>query len=84
MGKRRVAWMLLNTATVHSVDGGALIVLFSREGEAKGFAARGHDRDLITVLTSVLGLNLRIKSMSAAQLASTPGAPLSPHGAPTS
>ncbi|MGO9217762.1 MAG: DNA polymerase III subunit gamma and tau [Streptosporangiaceae bacterium] len=81
-GKRRVAWMLLSNATVHSVDGGVLTVLFAREGEAKGFSASGYDRDLITVLTSILGLNLRIKSMSAAQLASTPGAPRSPHGGP--
>ena len=81
-GKRRVAWMLLSNATVHSVEGGVLTVLFAREGEAKGFAASGYDRDLISVLTSVLGLNLRIKPMSAAQLASTPGAPRSPHGGP--
>ena len=74
--------MLLSNATVHSLDGGVLTVLFAREGEAKGFSASGYDRDLITVLTSVLGLNLRIKSMSAAQLASTPGAPRSPHGGP--
>ncbi len=52
-----------------------------REGDAKGFAASGCDRDLTGVLTS-LGLNLRIKAMSAAQLASTPGAPRSPHGGP--
>jgi len=81
-GKRRVAWMLLSNATVHSVEGAVLTVLFAREGEAKGFSASGYDRDLITVLTSVLGLNLRIKSMSAAQLASTPGAPRSAHGGP--
>ena len=30
----------------------------------------------------MLGVNLRIKAMSAAQLASTPGAPRSPHGGP--
>ncbi len=81
-GKRRVAWMLLSNATVHSVEGGVLTVLFAREGEAKGFAASPYDRDLIGALTSVLGLALRIKAMSAAQLASTPGAPRSAHGGP--
>ena len=81
-GQRRVAWMLLSNATVHSVEGGVLTVLFAREGEAKGFAASPYDRDLISALTSVLGVNLRIKAMSAAQLASTPGAPRSPHGGP--
>ena len=81
-GQRRVAWMLLSNATVHSVEGGVLTVLFAREGEAKGFAASPYDRDLVSALTSVLGVNLRIKAMSAAQLASTPGAPRSPHGGP--
>ena len=81
-GQRRVAWMLLSNATVHSVEGGALTVLFPREGDAKGFTSSGCDRELSTALTSVLGVNLRIKAMSAAQLASTPGAPRSPHGGP--
>jgi len=81
-GQRRVAWMLLSNATVHSVEGGVLTMLFPREGDAKGFTASGCDRDLSGVLTSVLGVNLRIKAMSVAQLASTPGAPRSPHGGP--
>ena len=81
-GQRRVAWMLLSNATVHSVEGGVLTVLFPREGDAKGFTSSGCDRELISALTSVLGVNLRIKAMSAAQLASTPGAPRSPHGGP--
>ena len=74
--------MLLSNATVHSVEGGVLTMLFPREGDAKGFVASGCDRDLVSVLTSVLGLKLRIRAMSAAQLASTPGAPRSPHGGP--
>jgi DNA polymerase-3 subunit gamma/tau len=81
-GKRRVAWMLLSNATVHSVEDGVLTMLFPREGDAKGFATSGADRDLTSVLTSVTGLTLRIKAMSAAQLASTPGVPRSPHGGP--
>jgi DNA polymerase-3 subunit gamma/tau len=81
-GQRRVAWMLLSNATVHSVEGGVLTVLFPREGDAKGFSSSGCDRELISALTSVLGVNLRIKALSAAQLASTPGAPRSPHGGP--
>lgn len=73
--------MLLSNATVHSVEGGVLTMLFPREGDAKGFSASGCDRDLISVLTA-MGLSLRIKAMSAAQLAATPGAPRSPHGGP--
>ena len=63
-GQRRVAWMLLSNATVHSVEGGVLTVLFPREGDAKGFTSSGCDRELISALTSVLGVNLRIKAMS--------------------
>jgi uncharacterized membrane protein len=74
--------MLLSNATVHSVEGGVLTMLFPREGDAKGFVASGCDRDLTSVLSSVMDLTLRIKAMSAAQLASTPGAPRSPHGGP--
>ena len=81
-GQRRVAWMLLSNATVHSVEDGVLTVLFAREGEAKGFSASGYDRDLISALGPVLGTTLRIKALSAAQLAATPGAPRSGHGGP--
>ena len=81
-GQRRVAWMLLSNATVHSVEDGVLTVLFAREGEAKGFSGSGYDRDLISALDSVLGTALRIKALSAAQLAATPGAPRSGHGGP--
>ena len=67
--------MLLSNATVHSVEDGVLTVLFAREGEAKGFSGSGDDRDLISALNSVLGTTLRIKALSAAQLAATPGSP---------
>jgi len=84
MGQRKVSWMLLNTATVHAVDDGTLILLFPGEGQAKGFAntAGGHDEVLATVLRSLLGTNLRIRAMSAAQLAATPGAPRGDHRGP--
>ncbi|MGP7996701.1 MAG: DNA polymerase III subunit gamma and tau [Streptosporangiaceae bacterium] len=81
-GQRRVAWMLLSNATVHSVEDGALTVLFAREGEARGFSASGYDRDLVSALGSVLGAGLRIKALSSAQLAASPGAPRSGHGGP--
>jgi DNA polymerase III subunit gamma/tau len=81
-GQSRVAWMLLSNATVHSVEDGVLTVLFARDGEAKGFAASGYDRALGGALGSVLGVTLRIRALSAAQLDSTPGAPRSAHGGP--
>ncbi|HUY52491.1 MAG TPA: DNA polymerase III subunit gamma and tau [Streptosporangiaceae bacterium] len=80
--QRRVAWMLLSNATVHSVEDGVLTVLFAREGEARGFSGSGYDRDLIAVLGSLLGVTFRIKAMSAAQLGSTPGVPRSDQGGP--
>jgi DNA polymerase III subunit gamma/tau len=81
-GQSRVAWMLLSNATVHSVEDGVLTVLFARDGEAKGFAASGYDRALGSALSSVLGVTLRIRALSAAQLGSTPGVPRSVHGGP--
>ena len=81
-GQSRVAWMLLSNATVHSVEDGVLTVLFARDGEAKGFAASGYDRALGSALSSVLGVTLRIRALSAARLGSTPGVPRSAHGGP--
>jgi DNA polymerase-3 subunit gamma/tau len=63
-GVRRVAWMLLSNATVHSLEDGVLIVGFAREGEARGFAASGYDQDLIRVLASVLGVRLRVRALA--------------------
>jgi DNA polymerase-3 subunit gamma/tau len=79
---RRLAWMLLSNATVHSVEDGALTVLFAREGEAKAFSANGTDQALATVLQSLLGVPLRVRAMSAPQLAATPGAPRGDHRGP--
>jgi DNA polymerase-3 subunit gamma/tau len=62
-GKSRVAWMLLNSASVDSLEGGVLTVAFNREGEAKGFAASGHDQVLIGVLGTMLGLNVRVRAV---------------------
>ncbi len=81
-GQRRVAWMLVSNATVHAVEDGVLTVLFAREGEAKRFAGSPYEHDLVSALSSVLGTTLRIKALSAAQLAATPGAARSGHGGP--
>ena len=60
--ERRVAWMLLNTASVDSLEAGVLTVAFAREGQAKGFAASGHDQVLIGVLATMLGLKVRVRA----------------------
>jgi DNA polymerase-3 subunit gamma/tau len=60
--ERRVAWMLLNTASVDSLEGGVLTVAFAKEGQAKGFAASGHDQVLTGVLANMLGLKVRVRA----------------------
>ena len=60
--ERRVAWMLLNDASVDSLEGGVLTVAFAREGQAKGFAASGHDQVLTGVLATMLGLKVRVRA----------------------
>jgi DNA polymerase-3 subunit gamma/tau len=61
--ERRVAWMLLNSASVDSLEGGVLTVAFNREGEAKGFATSGHDQVLTGVLGTMLGLTVRVRAV---------------------
>jgi DNA polymerase III subunit gamma/tau len=61
--ERRVAWMLLNAASVDSLEGGVLTVAFAGEGQAKGFAASGHDQVLTGVLATMLGLKVRVRAI---------------------
>jgi DNA polymerase-3 subunit gamma/tau len=62
--ERRVAWILLNSASVDSLEGGVLTLAFAREGEAKGFATSGHDQVLTGVLGTMLGLNVRVQALA--------------------
>jgi DNA polymerase III subunit gamma/tau len=82
-GERRVAWMLLSNASVHSVADGVLTVRFAREGDVKGFSSSGCDRDLGRVLAATFGLKLQVRAVFAAQLSGTPAGPtaadLAPH-----
>jgi DNA polymerase-3 subunit gamma/tau len=59
-GQRRIAWMLLGPATVESLEGNVLTVAFPREGEAKGFASSGCDQVLAGVLSTMMGLTVRV------------------------
>ena len=61
--ERKVAWMLLRTASVDSLEGGVLTIAFPREGEAKGFTTSGHDQVLTEVLSTMLGLNVRVRGV---------------------
>jgi len=63
-GERRVTGILLNSASVASLEGGVLTLAFNREGEAKGFSTSGHDQDLTGVLAAMLGLNVRVRALA--------------------
>jgi DNA polymerase-3 subunit gamma/tau len=75
-GHRRVAWMLLSNAAVDSVADGVLTVRFAREGDVKGFASSGCDRDLGQVLAARFDLKLQVKAIFGAQ----PGGPSAEYG----
>jgi DNA polymerase-3 subunit gamma/tau len=68
----RVAWLQLSNATVHSLEDGVLVIGFTREGEAKGFAARGSDQELTGALADVLGVKLRVRALAGVPAGSQP------------
>jgi DNA polymerase-3 subunit gamma/tau len=72
--ERKVAWMLLNTASVQELENGALTIAFPSEGNARGFASSGHDQVLTGVLAAMLGLSVRVRAVS--------GGPSVPPGRP--
>jgi DNA polymerase III subunit gamma/tau len=63
--ERRVAWMLLSNASVHSLEGNILTLRFARDGDVKGFTSSGCDADLQRVLSGQFGLNVKIRALSA-------------------
>ena len=69
----RVAWMQLSNATVHTLEDGVLVIGFAREGEAKGFTARGSDQEMATALAEVLGVKLRVRALAGIPAAGRPG-----------
>jgi DNA polymerase III subunit gamma/tau len=62
--ERKVAWILLNTASVQELTGGVLTIAFTSEGNARGFASSGHDQVLTGALASMLGLDVRVRAVS--------------------
>ena len=62
--KSKVAWILLNTASVQALEGGALTIAFPSEGNARGFASSGHDQVLTGALAAMLGLNVRVRAVA--------------------
>jgi DNA polymerase-3 subunit gamma/tau len=64
--ERRVAWMILSNASVHSLADGVLTLRFSRDGDLKGFSTSGCDADLKRVLSTGFGLNVGVHGISGA------------------
>jgi DNA polymerase-3 subunit gamma/tau len=62
--KGKVAWMLLNTASVQELENGVLTIAFPSGGNARGFANSGHDQILADALAAMLGLNVRVRAVS--------------------
>ena len=72
--ERKVAWMLLNTASVQDLQNGVLTITFPSEGNARGFASSGHDQVLTSALAAMLGLNVRVKAVVGGPPAPGPAA----------
>jgi DNA polymerase III subunit gamma/tau len=66
MKVRKVTWILLRNASVHSLADGVLTLRFTREGDVKGFVGSGCDADLANVLASSFGLKVQVKAVVAA------------------
>jgi hypothetical protein len=62
--ERKVAWILLEKATVAGMDSGALTLSFANEGYARGFASSGYDADLSRVLKAMFGISPQIRGVS--------------------
>ena len=75
-----MAWMLLNNASVLSVEDGILTLRFPRDGDLKGFSVSGHDAILRRVLSAKFGLNVTVKGVAGGDdvAGSTAGRPRAP------
>jgi DNA polymerase-3 subunit gamma/tau len=71
---KKVAWILLRDARPSALNGGLLTLAFPREGNARGFAAGGHDAVLAEVLSEMFGISPRISAV-ADTAGQQPGAP---------
>jgi len=63
-GKRRVAWMMLQNASVVSIDENVLMLRFPRQGDVKGFTAGQYDEMLKKTLSERYGVHLVIRAIS--------------------
>jgi hypothetical protein len=79
--KGKVAWMLLNTASVQELESGVLTIAFPSGGNARGFASSRYDQVLVDALAAMLGLNVRVRAVAGDPPAPTGcSGPASGHG----
>jgi DNA polymerase III subunit gamma/tau len=64
MARRKVAWMVVRTASVVSLDDAVLTLQFPRPGEAKGFTSSGYEGLLKEVLHERFGINVMIRTIA--------------------
>jgi len=72
--ERRVAWMILSNASVHSLQDNILTLRFARDGDLKGFTTSGCDADLKRVLSTSFGVNVMVNGRVSAGGDDLPGA----------
>jgi DNA polymerase III subunit gamma/tau len=79
--ERKVAWMLLSTASVLALEDGVLTLRFARDGDLKGFTTSGCDADLRRVLSSGFGLNVAVRGVTGGDPGAGPAGPAGPGSA---
>jgi DNA polymerase III subunit gamma/tau len=62
--KRRVAWMMLQNASVVSLEENVLMLRFPRQGDVKGFTTGQYDEMLKQALQARYGVNLVVRAIS--------------------
>jgi DNA polymerase-3 subunit gamma/tau len=62
--KRRVAWMMLQNASVVSLEENVLMLRFPRPGDVKGFTTGGYEETLKQALQARYGVNLMVRAIS--------------------
>jgi DNA polymerase III subunit gamma/tau len=62
--KRRVAWMMLQNASVVSFEENVLMLRFPRPGDVKGFTTGGYEETLKQAMQARYGVNLVVRAIS--------------------
>jgi DNA polymerase-3 subunit gamma/tau len=73
MARRKVAWMVVRTASVVSLDEGVLSLQFPKSGDVKGFQSSGYEGLLKEVLHERFGINVMIRAMAGGGSTAGPG-----------